>query len=78
MGLFRVSHEWRRRGGSGAKRPLLPKICHTYPTIMKLGTVIPYLKIGTRYDFEILHQHGIRVKIKIQKVFRAKSYACRS
>ena len=28
----------------GAKRPLLPKICHTYPTMMKLGTVIPYLK----------------------------------
>ena len=22
--------------------PLLPKICHTYPTMMKLGTVIPY------------------------------------
>ena len=22
----------------------LPKICHTYPTMMKLGTVIPYLE----------------------------------
>ena len=22
-----------------------PKICHTYPTMMKLGTIIPYLKI---------------------------------
>ena len=22
----------------------LPKICHTHPTMMKLGTVIPYLK----------------------------------
>ena len=22
----------------------LPKICHTYPTMMKLGTVIPYPK----------------------------------
>ena len=22
----------------------LPKICHTYPTKMKLGTAIPYLK----------------------------------
>ena len=30
--------------GEGAKRFLLPKICHKYPTIMKLGTVIPYLK----------------------------------
>ena len=28
----------------GAKRPPLPKICHTYPTMMKLGTVIPYPK----------------------------------
>ena len=28
----------------GAKRPLLPKICHPYPTIMKPGTFIPYLK----------------------------------
>ena len=30
-------------GGGGKKAPLL-KICHTYPTIMKLGTFIPYLK----------------------------------
>ena len=30
-------------GGMGKKVPL-PKICHVYPTIMKLGTVIPYLK----------------------------------
>ena len=29
--------------GEGAKRPPLPKICHTYPTMMKLGTVISYL-----------------------------------
>ena len=26
------------------KRPPLPKICHTYPTVMKLGTIIPNLK----------------------------------
>ena len=30
--------------GGGAKSPRLHKICQTYPTIMKLGTVIPYLK----------------------------------
>ena len=29
--------------GCGKNAPL-PKICHTYPTMMKLGTVIPYLK----------------------------------
>ena len=32
-----------RMGGRGKKVPL-PKICHTYPAKMKLGTVIPYLK----------------------------------
>ena len=30
--------------GVGAKRLPLPKICHTYPTMMKLCTVMPYLK----------------------------------
>ena len=31
-------------GVGGAKRSPLPKICQRYPTVMKLGTVIPYLK----------------------------------
>ena len=31
-------------GGGGGKEAPLPKICLTYPTIMKLGTVIPYPK----------------------------------
>ena len=32
-------------GEGGTKRPPpLPKICHTYPTMMELGTVTPYLK----------------------------------
>ena len=26
------------------KKAPLPRICHTYPATMKLGTVIPYLK----------------------------------
>ena len=30
--------------GRGQKAPFLPKICHTYPIMMKLGTIIPYLK----------------------------------
>ena len=42
MGFFGAAYGW---GGAGvAKRPSLPKIRHTYPTMMKLGTVIPYLK----------------------------------
>ena len=33
-----------RMKGRGVKRPPLPKICHTHPTVMKLGTVTSYLK----------------------------------
>ena len=35
MGFFRAAHGW---GG------LFVKIRHTYPTMMKLGTIIPYLR----------------------------------
>ena len=38
MGFFGPAHGW----GGGQESPL-PKICHTYPVIIKLGTVIPYL-----------------------------------
>ena len=37
MSHFGAAHRW------GAKA-LLPKICQTYPTIMKLGTLVPHLK----------------------------------
>ena len=42
MGFFGAAHGWG--GGGGGKNVPLPKICHTYPTITKLGPVIPYLK----------------------------------
>ena len=33
------------QGGKKWKKAFpLPKICYTYPTMMKLGAVIPYLK----------------------------------
>ena len=38
MGLFGADQGW------GTKRSLLPKICHTYPAMMRLGTLTPYLK----------------------------------
>ena len=41
MGLFGAAHG---SGEGGSKKASLPKICHTYLTIMKLGTVISYLK----------------------------------
>ena len=34
----------RGGAGGGAKRPPLPKICHTCPTMMKLATFMPYQK----------------------------------
>ena len=40
MGLFGAAHGWGGGGGGGrAQKPGPP-----YPTIMKLGTVIPYTK----------------------------------
>ena len=41
MGFFGTAQGWW--GGGGQKGPL-PKICHTYPTMIKLGTIIPYPK----------------------------------
>ena len=38
MGFFGAAHGW------GSKKPPLPKICRRYPTMMKLGKVIPYPK----------------------------------
>ena len=33
-----------RMGRGGPKRTPIPKICHTNPAMMKLGTIIPDLK----------------------------------
>ena len=45
MGILGAVHRSGGRGvgGGGQKGPTLPKICHTYPTMMKLGTVIPHV-----------------------------------
>ena len=43
--LFRIGYFGSARGWERTKMTsLLPKICHTYPTTIKLGTVLPYLK----------------------------------
>ena len=40
----------------GDKKVPFPKICHTYPAMMKLGTVIPYLmKIQKIYESRDAH-----------------------
>ena len=38
MGFLGAAHEW------GAKSSPLPNMYDTYPTMMKFGTVIPYLR----------------------------------
>ena len=46
MGIFEAAHDGGGGGGGGGggKKAHLPKICHTYPTMMKLDTVIHYQK----------------------------------
>ena len=55
MGFFGSAHG----GGGGGKKAPLPKICHTCPTMMKLGKVIPYLKkiqkICEKYTSHVIH-----------------------
>ena len=48
MGFVGAGHD----AGGGAKSPThpFPKICHTYPTMMKLGAVIPYPKKVQKTD----------------------------
>ena len=41
MGFYGAADGW---GGGGGKKAPLPKICHTYSTMMKLGTVMPCLR----------------------------------
>ena len=41
MGIFGAAHRWKGQKGP----PSVPKICDTYPTTMKIGTVISYLRI---------------------------------
>ena len=45
MALLGAAHGLKENGvGGGKKDPHYLKICHACSTMMKLGTVIPYLK----------------------------------
>ena len=44
LALFRIDFFGAAHGWSYAKWAPLPKICHIYPTVIKLGTAIPLLK----------------------------------
>ena len=41
--------------GGGAKRPFHPKICHTYPTMMKLGSYSLPKKIQKAHQSRVTH-----------------------
>ena len=65
-----------------AKKDPLPKICRTYPTMMKLGTVIPYLKkiqkIYESRDTPLESPAGIRFySPEIRKYCYIKTYRFR-
>ena len=67
-------------GGGGTKSPL-PKICHTYPKMIKLGTVIAYLKKIHKYmDRVTEHLTSADISIfspKISKFCYIKKYRYR-
>ena len=50
MGLLGAAHGWE-----GEQQGHLPKTCHTYSTLKKLGTVIPYLKKVQKIIAHVTH-----------------------
>ena len=67
--LFRATHGWGRVG----TKARLPKICHTFPTMMKLGTVKPYV----RKIQKIYNSHDTPLSFAEISIFSLKiSYFC--
>ena len=50
---------WDCSRGWGAQKGPIPKICHIYLTMMKLGTVIPYLKKIQKNKYITWHTHWV-------------------
>ena len=55
MGFFEADQGWGTGVKKAPKKDALPKICHTYPTMIKLGTVIHYLKKINKYTNHVTH-----------------------
>ena len=75
MGIFGAAHEW------DAKRSPMAKICHTYPALMELGTVMPYLqniqKVYESRDTPLnVYQYQLFLS-EISKFFYFKKYRYR-
>ena len=77
MGFFGAAHGIE---GGGKKAPL-PKIRHTYSTMMKRGTVIPYLQKIQKYMSQVtnsLSSAGISIfSLEISKFCYIKKYRYR-
>ena len=55
MALLEATHGLKENGGGGGEKdPHYLKICHACSTIMKLGTVIPFLKKIKKKILELL------------------------
>ena len=71
MGLFGAALGF---GGWAQKGPL-PKLCLTYPAMMTLGTVIPYLKKIQKYINHVTrHLSSVIFSPKISKFWYIKKY----
>ena len=76
MVFFGAAHGWR-----GGKKAPLPKICQINPTMIKLGTVIPYLKKfqklyesrETPLEF-CWHQHFLSAKMATPGLLKIKIF----
>ena len=55
MGFFEADQGWGRGAKKAPKKDAFPKICHTYPTMIKLGTVIHYIKKFQTYINHLTH-----------------------
>ena len=76
MGLFGAANGLG--GGGGLKRPLLPKIYHTYPTVMKVGTVIHYTLLKLNHVSHLLSFADVSIfSPEINKFCYIKKYRYR-
>ena len=80
MDIFGAAHSWGVEDVGGKKTPL-PKICHTYPTKMKLGTAIPCVTRIQKYMNQVtqpLSSTDISIfSLEISKLCYMKKYRYR-
>ena len=50
--LFRIVFFGAAHGRLGVQKCPLSKICHIYPTLIKLGAIVPYLKKNAHFFIE--------------------------